>query len=368
MKGHFTRKELIELVAGTAGARLLGEWERHGKECPRCREKYDRYASLVKPRYRDVPFRQGDVKARITARWEAINADDGNSPGKETARPRKRPLVPAFVLGAFVVLFALFLYIWKGPDFSGERGVVSLSVLQGNVLVDGNVLTGRTSVAGGSSIILGNGAGAELAITGSFRILLKGDTSFHVLTAQVSPQGKPGRMEFELRKGELVSEFPHGKEHISYSYTTPQCRIESLGTKFILTAGIEETALVMYDGEVRLISLQTGEQITARSGRSYRVGRSISTLLTEMKHAGHKRLHKKSGGKSVTRNMQNTVENTGLHSGTTTGDTNKQPDENASRTIRRDQKEMNESARELRREKREMREVRSGQRNMRNGR
>lgn len=368
MKRHLTKKELIKLVAGTAGKRLLGKWERHGVDCPRCREKYDSYASLIAPRFRDAAFRSEDVKARITAQWESLYAGGTTrTPVYKTVRKRVslRRAIAYCILFAMVPAALYLVFRWPGGDVATENGMLPFQVVQGKAAVNGMFRTGKSAVPGGTEISLGNGSGAELAVPGRFRIALRGGTVFSVRSVKLSPEGKIIKMDFFLRRGSLVSDFPHGKQRIAYSYTTPQSRVESLGTKFILTAGAGETVLVMEEGEALLASLGSGTEMTARAGTSYRIRDSISVLTKGKGKGDTPDVQGRSGNKAA-----GVAEKTGASAASKGNDpvSAHKDTGDSSRKVQSEKEEMRRSAGEMRREQRELRELRSGGRGLRNGR
>ena len=368
MNGHLTKKELIELVAGTAGNALLKKWERHGAECSRCRKRYETYAALTTPRYREVVFRSEDVKARIDAQWQTMRAGEGIPPHELQAKRPRRSFRQAFAFSILVAMVPVALYLvfrWPGTGVMRERGMLPFQVVHGTVAVDGVVRTGKSSVDGGAEISLGSNAAAELALSGRFRIVLKGGTAFSVRSVKVSPEGNINKMEFVLHRGSLMSDFPHGKQRISYTYNTPQSRVESLGTKFILTAGSRDTVLVMEEGEVLLTSLRSGEKITARSGTSYRIRDKIAVLMRGKGKMSVSDVRSRSGNTGTKGTAETAVP---AASGEKGAVSSVKDSDAGSREVRGEQKEMRRSADEMRREQRELRELRSGGRGLRSGR
>lgn len=260
MKHPLERKIIDALLLGEQSG--MRDVRSHIAGCDSCREKYERYSALLNPSDNSSLSPSPSVESRIAQSFRR----EMSSP-----RPRKGILWKPVLAMAVLLIIAGSLFLFRRD--SVQPVSITVSDFNGRVYVDNRQVQRRLEIKL-AALRTGIGSRVTISYPDAFDITLLENAALMITEGYFSEKRNLYRFSFELGKGMVYAVFPHDRTKVDYSFDTPQARIYSIGTEFLLTVSDRETVLIMLDGELQIQS-RTGRMVKARSGKRYRITESI---------------------------------------------------------------------------------------------
>ena len=265
MHNHVTNKQLASYLAGTMLTDDRGRFDDHLHECPACNGKFEKIQIAIAPRFQAVELREVLIE-RILDSWDAIKAEAGAAGhGGIMTLPRRYPwtfagsaLAAAVAIAILVTAFLLFPQKPRGE-------CLSLSRIEGEITLNGAPAGTVKNVYSGSRITISEKAIARLQYYKTINIDLVNKSDFSIDAFAANKAGRI-RMLSTLRDGIVVSSIHDKDMNITYEYQTPNARIESMGTEFLLQADGGITLVIMKNDAIRATHTQSGKSMMLRAG------------------------------------------------------------------------------------------------------
>ncbi|MBP7736426.1 MAG: zf-HC2 domain-containing protein [Spirochaetes bacterium] len=274
MNDHVTHDEMASYLADTL---LPGERDRfdsHIRECETCRDKLDKIKIALTPRFRSVELRDETV-ARILRSWDAIQVEAARGGMIAFLRKHPRAAVASALAAAAATIIVVSALMNAPREPAGAH--LTLGRVEGGVAVNEEQVHAGGNVFGGSRITLPDKALARLVYGEIMKIDLISRCDLSV-DAFGFDRADTIRLENSLRDGIIISSIHDSGKNVSYVYTTPNARIESQGTEFLLQAEGGKTLLIMKTDAVRAIHARSGKSEIVPAGMKCVISDSLEIM------------------------------------------------------------------------------------------
>ncbi len=262
MKGHVTRKILIDYIQDTLNVRKAAAIKNHIDTCDNCRKNFITLKQAASPS-RGKKIRPGKtVLAGILDYYENHNRQTEPAPV-----PRKLKFrYAAIALGAAcacVLIFALHSHLQY------ENAPIYASKVKGTVRADKNPLRKGQQVNPG--VLLTTGEDSKLAIMyGKIMKLIAGPNSRISITKSHIDR-KSGKIYFEMviNSGSIFAETDKGWK-LQYTLITPHGKVSSTGSRIAMRVETSKTRVMVRDGSANLSS-NKGHSVNSEEGNGYSI-------------------------------------------------------------------------------------------------
>ncbi len=246
MVKHLTDSDIAGILAGYKNDKYI----RHLSSCPACLKKMKEAEKILQPvQGIEKIFPSPSVKARLLSSYRAMES------GKNTGR-WNIPLPLAGLAGALTIIAIVttFLVIRTAePDAVPMN--ISMTLLPGKTV---------TAISENSSILVEKNSRAVINRIDDMILSLAPGSEIRILTASVNSKSGNETFSMKLDKGILAADFIHRPAR-KYSIITPHGKLDSIGTRFILSVEPESTEVFLEEGSLQLVK-QGGRKETIAQG------------------------------------------------------------------------------------------------------
>jgi len=351
VKKHPREKKIIDVVLLREESGMTAV-QSHIVGCDACREKYERYSALLDSSDNSSLAPSPSVEARIA---QSFRREMSALP------PRKGILWKPVLAMAVLLIIAGVIFLFQRD--SVQPVSITVNDFNGRVYVDKQKVERRLEIEL-AEIRTEMHSQVTLSYPDTFDITLLDNTALMVTEGYFSKKRDLYRFSFDLGRGMVYAVFPHDHPRIEYSFNTPQARIYSIGTEFLLRTSERESVLIMIDGELQ-IQCHSGRIAKAQSGKRYRITESIEESDIEynelrvlgVRNSTHKNIRYKDDISADTVSEKRYHEKKGMPVTLKKDETNESPGEKYS-SERRKQTELREIRRDIKQHQRTLRSMR----------
>jgi ferric-dicitrate binding protein FerR (iron transport regulator) len=266
MKSHPTGKQLIDRALNGAAPE---EVQNHIDQCARCQNRLERYEGFMQPSDNSKIEPSAAVWQRLerTLREKQVEAQ----PARGSRRLRWTLAIAGPAMAAAVVVFGI---VFNPLQPVVEKEFFTVAQQGGDVSLDGN--KEKPVLKSGTAINTGTGGHVVLCDGKTVTLTLGSDAVFIIKRSQYDRNGKRYLFDLELQKGTLHARFDHDKQHFAYTITTPDARIHSIGTEFLLSVEENASELYLTEGSVTLDAMKGDSSVKAEAGNKYNISENIA--------------------------------------------------------------------------------------------
>ena len=179
-----------------------------------------------------------------------------------------------------ILIFAVYIGFNYYLSLNYKDIPLALKLVKGNIQINDKTAGSFTIIKSGNIIQTQNDSYADLYYDNIFSLRLAAETTVEIKKCLVNDKDPAYRLEFDIKNGAIYANFFRNikKEYkLEYIFNTPAAVISSIGTEFLLKASNDNTMLIMREGEVKIKSIESGNQITAKQGKKYFIGSDFKT-------------------------------------------------------------------------------------------
>jgi hypothetical protein len=278
MKGHATKKILVDLIQDNLDARKAAIIRQHISTCAVCCRNMEVLQSVM------TPFADKKLKPSRSVLTRILAFHDSYVPGREPepqpARQRsffpQRLRIPALAAAAACACFVAYTMF---THLQFENAPLEASRVKGTVRADKNTLQKGQQLNPG--VLLTTGENSKLALMyGKIMKLIAGPHTSLVITKSRIDR-KTGKIYFEMviDKGTIIAVFDPGWK-LEYTLITPHGKVSSSGSKIALKVDSSKTSVEVKDGSANLSSTQ-GHSVNSEEGSGYSITNKEVTSAME---------------------------------------------------------------------------------------
>lgn len=270
MKKHLSKHEIIELVLREDRGQNLN----HIRECDICKTEYESLLSLIRTSDNTGIVPSDQLEYRILRTYRGIKENKTQS--SVFTFPLTRIIASAAAV--IIIILSSILYLsYKGQ----ENQAVQISINDTYEASDNkSSVVKETVINEGSVVSTEDKKGTVLLFKEYFTIKLAENTTLKIERALMNKGLNKYDFAFNLEAGSISADFSHNTSEMLYSFRTRDAYIHSAGTEFLLTVLKDGTRLDLIKGELTILSLTSGDELTAGAGYSYIIASSIRTEKT----------------------------------------------------------------------------------------
>jgi anti-sigma factor RsiW len=252
---------LVEAVDGRLDAAASVRLHAHIESCAACRERAALWRGLA-PALRALE--PAPPEAMATRRMQ-LAIERQLARAVVSPRRRWRWIWAPSALGLAGAVAAALLWFHRpvqprGATADGRAGFATLARLSGSVTVGGRALQPSATVPVGSTLALGDGAEADLAMNRGTVVRLAGP-------AHLALAGTATAVTLRLDDGALTAAVAHRLAGETFAVVTPDARVEVRGTRFSVVKGREGSSVRVDEGRV-FVQFADGQTRFVSAGES----------------------------------------------------------------------------------------------------
>ncbi|HSV95994.1 MAG TPA: hypothetical protein VLM75_03560 [Spirochaetota bacterium] len=275
---HIEEKTMRSLL--TTG-RQGGALRDHIGRCARCRERYEKLLHVLAPSHHDAIAPSNGIEKRILASYRIIQRNEtGGATGLNLftipATWNRKALAGACAALILVAGAVITAYRMHTP----QTLPLYVYFTKGSALIDGEPVSYQSTIREGS--LLEVPRNSIVVLSYKDRFLLKVYEKSELRLGKAMIKGNRGQKEFvfNLIKGTLFTRINNELDEPDYFYMTPNARIKSSRTEFILKVAGNKTILIPRSGTINITSLETKEEVLTLPDKEYVITSSIETSET----------------------------------------------------------------------------------------
>jgi hypothetical protein len=264
MKGHVTKRILIDYIQEKMSARRALAVRHHIGTCDLCSKNYAILKKIAAPSQGKKIKPPRSVLAGILDYYDNYSPDRHAEPMPVMRSHRLRYAVIALGAAcACVLIFALHSHLQY------ENAPIYASRVKGTVRADKNILRKGQEVRPG--VLLTTGEDSKLAIMyGKVMKLIAGPHSRISITKSHIDR-KSGKIYFEMviDSGSIIAETGKGWK-LQYTLITPHGKVSSTGSRLAMRVEPSKTRVMVKDGSANLSS-NKGHSVNTEEGSGYSI-------------------------------------------------------------------------------------------------
>jgi ferric-dicitrate binding protein FerR (iron transport regulator) len=235
---------LVEAVDGRLDAAASVRLHAHIESCGTCRERAALWRDLT-PALRAL---EPEPPEAMATRRMQLEIERQLARAVVSPRRRWRWIWAPAALSLAGAAAAALLWLHRpapprGAAPNGVAGFATLARLSGTVTVGGRALGPSATIPVGSTLALGDGAEADLAMARGTEVHLAG-------SARVTLAGTAAAVTLRLDDGALAAAVAHRLAGETFAVVTPDARVEVRGTRFSVVKGREGSSVRVDEGRV----------------------------------------------------------------------------------------------------------------------
>jgi ferric-dicitrate binding protein FerR (iron transport regulator) len=231
---------LVDAVDGRLDAAASVRLHAHIESCAACRERAALWRDLT-PALRGL---EPEPPAAMATRRMQIEIERQLARAVASPRRRWRWIWAPGVLGLAAAAAAALLWVHRSaPKRDATAGLATLARLSGTATVGGRVLGAAATIPVGSTLALGAGAEADLAMDRGTVVHVAGP-------AHVGLAGTAAAVTLRLDDGALTAAVAHRLAGETFAVVTSDARVEVRGTRFSVVKRAEGSTVRVDEGRV----------------------------------------------------------------------------------------------------------------------
>lgn len=259
MDKHLRDSDIAGILAGYKNDKYI----RHLSSCSACLKKMKEAEKILQPAQGiEKIFPSPSVKARLLSSYRSVEN------GKNTGRwniPLPLPVL-AGALTILAVVSAFLVIRIAEPDTVPMN--LSMTLLPAETV---------TAISENSSILLEKDRSAVINRIDDMTLSIAPGSEIRILTASVNSKSGNETFSMKLEKGILEADFIHRPAR-KYSIITPHGRLDSIGTRFILSVGPANTEVFLEEGSLQLVIQGEQKETIARGSHWMMSDTSLQAL------------------------------------------------------------------------------------------
>jgi len=263
MKGHVTKKIMIDYIHKTMNESSAMAVKSHIEACDRCRKNLEILAKVISP------SDGKKIKPSRSVLAGVLNYYDRYKGGLTEPMPLPRRLrfrYAAIALGAVcacVLIFALHSHLQY------ESAPIYASRVKGTVRADKHILRKGQEVRPG--VLLTTGDDSKLAIMyGKTMKLIAGPQSrISITKSHIDKKSGKIHIEMVIDRGSIFAETARGWK-LQYTLITPHGKVSSAGSRLAMRVEPQKTRVMVKDGSAS-ISSNKGHSVDSEEGSGYSI-------------------------------------------------------------------------------------------------
>ncbi|HEY4395857.1 MAG TPA: FecR domain-containing protein [Polyangia bacterium] len=234
------RARLVDAADGRLDAAASVRLHAHIESCAACRERAALWRDLT-PALRAL---EPEPPAAMATRRMQIEVERQLARAVTSPRRPWRWIWAPAALGLCGAAAAALLWVHRPAEPRGAAaGFATVARLTGTVTVGARALGPSATVPAGSTLALGDGAEADLAMDRGTMVHLAGP-------AHVALVGTAADVTLRLDDGALTAAVAHRLAGETFAVVTPDARVEVRGTRFSVVKGREGSSVRVDEGRV----------------------------------------------------------------------------------------------------------------------
>jgi hypothetical protein len=275
MKGHASKRILINLLQDTLNGRKAMLVGQHIESCHTCSRNFQILKNITVPSPGKKTRPGRSVLKNIIAYYDGYHPRQKSEINRQVSFPRSRRIQLAAVGAACACILIFGVY----SHMQYENAPIHASKVKGLVRADKNMLRKGERVRPG--VLLTTGENSKLAIMyGKIMKLIAGpDTKISITKSHIDR--KNGKIYFEMviDKGTIIAVFDKGWK-LEYTLITPHGKVSSSGSKIAMKVDSAMTRVMVKDGSANLSSTQ-GHSVNSEEGNGYSITNKEVTSALE---------------------------------------------------------------------------------------
>jgi hypothetical protein len=282
---HRDKKQLIDILLGSANAGVSAAVTAHLEECKECAETMESLKIIA---------HESDNSSIVPP--EHLKNSLFLSPNKsyKPVYNKKESLIsalkvllrPTSVAVAAVVIAAVAISsLYLNKEHSALNAAMKLTLLHGNLVYNNAILDKKTTEINPGHIRTENDSAASLALETALSISISENTDMSVISAQeiTEKESKKYTASLEMKSGQIMVLSNHDVIK-KYTISTPYAVFEPIGTGFILSTDNISSRLSVLEGMVR-VTYSGGKEIILNKDDGCEINRSFKKSKIDSKKA-----------------------------------------------------------------------------------
>ena len=250
----------------------------HLDNCADCRERLNGLKKILAPSDTETINPSPEMERRVLAAYWKAYRTSARLSLVEAIRGVLNGLNRKAAAGAlaFVIVAAgagFFVYKIRDP----RPLPLYVYHIRGKALVDGSPVNYQSTIYEGSLIDVPRKSILVLSYKNHFLLKIHENSELRLGRAMMKHGRGQAEFVFKLIKGTLFTRFNNPEGEPEYFYMTPNARIKSSRTEFILKVAGNKTILIPRSGTINITSLETREEVLTLPDKKYVITSTIET-------------------------------------------------------------------------------------------
>jgi len=272
---HIDERSMRSLLIAGKGMRAA---RLHVENCAECRERYAKLKAVLAPSVAGDLTPPPEIEKRILASYRATYHDTAPRLSVRAFRGLLagfNPMVMAGSLAVVLIVASAGFLIHKA--YSPRPLPLYVYHIRGDALIDGKPASYRSTIYEGSLLEVPERSVLVLSLKNRFLLKVHENSELRIAKATMKRGRGQSEFIFNLRKGTLFTRINTPDNEPNYFYMTPNARIKSSRTEFILKVAGDKTILIPRSGTINITSLETEEEVLTLPDKKYVITSSIET-------------------------------------------------------------------------------------------
>ncbi|RPI95819.1 MAG: hypothetical protein EHM32_04785 [Spirochaetales bacterium] len=277
-EAHIDKKAMSALLTKEGRRGVVRD---HIDRCALCRERYEKFLHVLAPSHHDTIAPSRALEKRILASYRTIHRNEtGGAAGLNLftilATWNKKTIAGACAAVILVASVGITAYRMYTP----RALPLYVYFTRGPALIDGEPVNYQSTIREGSLLEVPHDSIVVLSYKNRFLLKIYEKSELRLGKALLKDNRKQTEFVFNLIKGTLFTRISNESDEPDYFYMTPNARIKSSRTEFILKVAGNKTILIPRSGTINITSLETEEEVLTLPDKKYVITSSIETSET----------------------------------------------------------------------------------------
>ncbi len=370
MNTHPDKKQLVDILLGTADNETSAAVSSHVDECRECSDTLESLKLIIQESDNSSIVPSESVRNRLFMGQKSYSpayVRKGSFASGLKLLLRPVPLAAA----AAVVIIAVMSVLYTNKEQVPVNVALKLTQHHGSIAYDGAVFDKNAAEINPGHIQTEAGSSVFLSLEPAISISIAENTDIIINSAQSVIENKTKKYiaSFEMKSGSIMVSSDHSIIK-KYTISTPHAVIEPLGTGFILSTDSSSSKLSVFEGSVRVIALK-GREMILNKGEGCEVNEDIekTDINAEKAIESFNRLFYDTKEKQLPVPVKKSGQDTSVNENTDYGKEESGDAKDTGMRIQDETREKESTAKELRENKSELRnDSRQMQKEMKNNR
>jgi hypothetical protein len=272
---HIDQQTMLSLLAGGGKSAAVHD---HMSHCSRCRDRHEKLARILMPSHNTALEPSRGVEKRILATYRTTYKsalDDAPMFNILAILTNWNRRALAGALAAMILMIGASVMIYR--DRAPQALPLYVYSMKGQAFINGEPVSYRSTIMEGSLLEVPRNSVVVLSYKDRFLLKVHEGSELRLGKAIMKRRGGQKEFVFNLIRGTLFTRINNESDEPDYFYMTPNARIKSSRTEFILKVTGNRTILIPRSGTINITSLETREEVLTLPDRKYVITSSIET-------------------------------------------------------------------------------------------